>query len=160
MRCHSLRHYGKVKDPTVENLLPDFNFDYPIGRRLASTGRTWSVVLMVVDSADFDGSFPRKVAKLVHATIEENHKAWKEGKPANLPRMVLVVTKIDLLPSTVEPVSLEPWVKRRARAGGAGKNNIMSFHFVSAMKDWGLKNLVDDVVGLAGPRGCVWAVGA
>jgi hypothetical protein len=30
MRCHSLRHYGKVKDPTVENLLPDFDFDYTI----------------------------------------------------------------------------------------------------------------------------------
>jgi hypothetical protein len=90
----------------VENLLPDFDFDYTIGRRLASTGGTRSVVLMVVDSADFDGSFPRKMAKLVSATIEENHKAWKEGKPANLPRMVLVVTKIDLLPSTVEPVRL------------------------------------------------------
>ncbi|KAE8037001.1 hypothetical protein FH972_009628 [Carpinus fangiana] len=159
-RCHSLRHYGKVKDPTVENLLPDFDFDYTIGRRLASTGGTRSVVLMVVDSVDFDGSFPRKVAKLVTATIEENHKAWKEGKPANLPRMVLVVTKIDLLPSTVEPVRLERWVKRQARAGGAGQNTITSFHFVSAVKDWGLKNLVDDVVGLAGPRGCVWTVGA
>jgi hypothetical protein len=159
-RCHSLRHYGKVKDPTVENLLPDFDFEYTIGRRLASTGGTRSVVLMVVDSADFDGSFPRKVAKLVSATIEENHKAWKEGKPANLPRMVLVVTKIDLLPSTVEPVRLERWVKRQARAGGAGQNTITSFHFVSAVKDWGLKNLVDDVLGLAGPRGCVWTVGA
>jgi hypothetical protein len=111
-RCHSLRHYGKVKDPTVENLLLDFDFDYTIGRRLALTSGTRSVVLMVVDSADFDGSFPRKVAKLVSTTIEENHKAWKEGKPVNLPRMVLVVTKIDLLLSTVEPVSLEHWVKR------------------------------------------------
>jgi ribosome biogenesis GTPase A len=157
-RCHSLRHYGKVKDPTVENLLPDFDFDHTIGRRLASTGGTRSVVLMVVDSADFDGSFPRKVAKLLSATIEENRKAWKEGKPANLPRMVLVVTKIDLLPSTVGPVRLEHWVRRRAREGGAGK--ITSLHFVSAVRDWGLKNLVHDVVGLAGPRGCVWAVGA
>ncbi|KAE8009234.1 hypothetical protein FH972_005683 [Carpinus fangiana] len=77
-RCHSLRYYGKVKDPTVENLLPDFDFDYTIGRRLALTGGTRSVVLMVVDSSNFDGSFPRKVAKLVSATIEENHKAWKK----------------------------------------------------------------------------------
>jgi hypothetical protein len=74
--------------------------------------------------------------------------------------MVLVVMKIDLLPSTVEPVSLECWVKRRARAGGVGKDNITSFHFVSAVKDWGLKNLVDDVVGLIGSRGCMWAVEA
>jgi hypothetical protein len=77
VRCHSLRHYGKVRDSTVENLLSDFNFDHTINRRLASTGGTRSVVLMVVDSADFDGSFPRKVAKLLSATIEENLKAWK-----------------------------------------------------------------------------------
>jgi hypothetical protein len=115
---------------------------------------------MVVDSADFDGSFPRKVAKLVSTTIKENHKAWKEGKSTNLPRMVLVVMKINLLPSTVEPMSLERWVKRQARAGGANKKNITSFHFVSTVKDWGLKNLVDNVVGLAGLRGCVWTVGA
>ena len=51
-------------------------------------------------------------------TIEENQKAWKEGKPANLPRMVLVVTKIDLLPSIVGPVRLEHWVRRRARGRG------------------------------------------
>ena len=29
-RCHSLRHYGKVKDPIVENLRPDFDFDHTI----------------------------------------------------------------------------------------------------------------------------------
>jgi hypothetical protein len=61
--------------PTVENLLPNFDFDYTIRRRLASTGGTRTVVLMVVDSADFDCSFPQKVAKLVSTTIEENHKA-------------------------------------------------------------------------------------
>jgi hypothetical protein len=76
-RCHSLRHYGKVKDPTVENLVLDFDFDHTIGRRLDSTGGTRSVVLMVMDSADFDGSFPRKVAKLLLTTTEENRKAWK-----------------------------------------------------------------------------------
>jgi hypothetical protein len=76
-QCHSLRHYGKVRDPTVENLLSDFNFDHTIGRRLVLTSGTRSVVLMVMDSANFDGLFPRKVAKLLLATIEENLKAWK-----------------------------------------------------------------------------------
>lgn len=33
-------------------------------------------------------------------------------------------------------------------------------HLVSALRDWGLKNLFDDVVGLAGLRGNVWAIGA
>ncbi|XP_004228652.1 GTP-binding protein BRASSINAZOLE INSENSITIVE PALE GREEN 2, chloroplastic [Solanum lycopersicum] len=157
-RCHSLRHYGKVKDPSVENLLPDFDFDHTVGRRLMSSSGARTVVLMVVDASDFDGSFPRKVAQLVSRTIEENSRAWKEGKSGNVPRMVLVVTKIDLLPSSLSPTRLEHWVRTRAREGGAIK--LTSVHMVSAVKDWGVKNLIDDVVGLAGPRGHIWAVGA
>ncbi|XP_077211795.1 P-loop containing nucleoside triphosphate hydrolases superfamily protein [Tasmannia lanceolata] len=157
-RCHSLRHYGKVKDPTVENLLPDFDFDHTIGRKLVTASGTRSVVLMVVDAADFDGSFPKKVAKLVSNTIDENSAAWKEGKPGNVPRVVLVVTKIDLLPQSISPTRLEHWVRQRAREGGA--NKLTSVHMVSAIRDWGLKNLVDDVQELAGLRGNVWAIGA
>lgn len=157
-RCHSLRHYGKVKDPSVENLLPDFDFDHTVGRKLASTSGTRSVVLMVVDAVDFDGSFPRKVAKLVSKTIEDNSSAWKQGKSGNVPRVILVVTKIDLLPSSLSPTRLEHWIRQRAREGGIIK--ITSLHMVSALRDWGLQNLVDDIVGLAGSRGSVWTVGA
>lgn len=157
-RCHSLRHYGKVKDPTVENLLPDFDFDHTVGRRLGSASGSRTVVLMVVDAADFDGSFPKKVAKLVSATIEENSSAWKEGKSGNIPRVLLVVTKIDLLPSSLSPTRFEHWVRQRAREGGLVR--IAKLHFVSAVRDWGLKNLVEDVVELAGNRGNVWAIGA
>ncbi|GAB4856107.1 hypothetical protein Ancab_024747 [Ancistrocladus abbreviatus] len=157
-RCHSLRHYGKVKDSSVENLLPDFDFDHTIGRKLATTTGSRSVVLMVVDAADFDGSFPKKVAKLVSATIDECSRAWKEGKSGNVPRVVLVLTKLDLLPSSISPTRLEHWVRQRAREGGL--NRLTSLHMVSAVRDWGLKNLIDDVIGLAGPRGNVWAIGA
>ncbi|XP_019152178.1 PREDICTED: GTP-binding protein BRASSINAZOLE INSENSITIVE PALE GREEN 2, chloroplastic [Ipomoea nil] len=157
-RCHSLRHYGKVKDPSVENLLPDFDFDHTVGRRLMSVTGARTVVLMVVDASDFDGSFPRIVAKLVSKTIEENSRAWKEGKSGNVPRIVLVVTKIDLLPSSISPTGLEHWVRTRAREGGAIK--LTSVHLVSAIRNWGVKNLVNDVVALAGSRGHVWAVGA
>ncbi|XP_047954918.1 GTP-binding protein BRASSINAZOLE INSENSITIVE PALE GREEN 2, chloroplastic [Salvia hispanica] len=157
-RCHSLRHYQKVKDPGVENLLPDFDFDHTVGRRLMSISGARTVVLLVVDAADFDGSFPRKVANLVSNTIDENARSWKEGKSGNIPRIVLVVTKIDLLPSSISPTRLEHWVRTQAREGGAGR--LASVHLVSAVRDWGLKTLVDDVVTFAGPRGHVWAVGA
>ncbi|KAF9598208.1 hypothetical protein IFM89_025847 [Coptis chinensis] len=80
VRCQSLRHYGKVKDATVENLLPDFDFDHTIGRKLVTSIRTRSIVLMVVDASDFDGAFPRNVAKLVSESIDENLTAWKNGK--------------------------------------------------------------------------------
>ncbi|KAK7830747.1 gtp-binding protein brassinazole insensitive pale green 2 [Quercus suber] len=102
-RCHTLRHYGNVKDPTVENLLPDFDFDHTVGRRLALTGGMQSVVLMVVDATDFDGSFLRKVARLVSEKIGKNSKVLKQGKSGNLPRMVMEVTKIDLLPTELSP---------------------------------------------------------
>lgn len=157
-RCHSLRHYGRVKDSSVENLLPDFDFDHTIGRKLVSASGSRSVVLMVVDAVDFDGSFPRKVARLVSATIEENSAAWKQGKPGNVPRVVLVVTKIDLLPQSISPTRFEHWVRQRAREGGA--NKLTSVHLVSALRDWGLKNLVEDVRELAGTRGNVWTIGA
>ncbi|KAL5832261.1 hypothetical protein ACOSQ4_017615 [Xanthoceras sorbifolium] len=157
-RCHALRHYGKVKDPTVENLLPDFDFDHTVGRKLMSATGTRSVVLMVVDASDFDGSFPRKVARIVSETIEENKIAWKEGKSGNLPRVVLVVTKIDLLPTSLSPTRFEHWVRQRAREGGISR--ITKLHLVSAVKNWGLKGLIDDVVDLAGKRGNVWAIGA
>ncbi|PHT93764.1 hypothetical protein T459_01646 [Capsicum annuum] len=35
-RCHSLRLYEKVKDPSVENLLPNFDFDHAVELHLKS----------------------------------------------------------------------------------------------------------------------------
>ncbi|KAL3850402.1 hypothetical protein ACJIZ3_012284 [Penstemon smallii] len=157
-RCHNLRHYAKVIDPSVENLLPDFDFDHTVGKKLMSISGARTVVLLVVDATDFDGSFPKKVANLLSKTIDENTRSWKEGKSGNVPRILLVVTKIDLLPSDISPTGLEHWVRTRAREGGAGK--LTSVHLVSAIKEWGVKNLVDDVVKFAGQRGNVWAVGA
>ncbi|CAN8246580.1 unnamed protein product [Cochlearia groenlandica] len=157
-RCHSLRHYGRVKDPTVENLLPDFDFDHTVGRRLGSASGARTVVLMVVDASDFDGSFPTRVAKLVSRTIDDNNTAWKEGRSGNVPRVVVVVTKIDLLPSSLSPTRFEHWVRQRAREGGLSK--ITKLHFVSPVKNWGIKDLIDDVAAMAGKRGNVWAVGS
>lgn len=59
-RCHSLRNYGQVKNQTAENLIPDFDFDRLISTRLMNPSGSGSstVVVMVVDCVDFDGSFP------------------------------------------------------------------------------------------------------
>ena len=118
-----------MKDPTVENLLLDFNFDHTVGRRLASTGGTRSVV----DATDFDGSFLRKVARLVSETIEENSEVLKQGMSGNLPRMVMVVTKIDLLPTELSPTRLEHWVRQRAREGGAARK-LTNVHIIKGKR--------------------------
>ncbi|PKU83285.1 NO-associated protein 1, chloroplastic/mitochondrial [Dendrobium catenatum] len=157
-RCHSLRHYGRVKDSSAENLLPDFDFDCMIAPKIASPSGPRSVVLFVVDSTDFDGSFPRKVSRLLSTSIDHNALAWKESKSANIPRIILVVTKLDLLPSSVSQEMLNEWTRRRANILGAVK--LAGLHLVSAVRDWGVRNLVEQVAEFAGPRGNVWAVGA
>ncbi|XP_072994184.1 GTP-binding protein BRASSINAZOLE INSENSITIVE PALE GREEN 2, chloroplastic isoform X1 [Typha latifolia] len=158
-RCHSLRHYGQVKNPSAENLLPDFDFDRAVAPKMASPSGPRNVVLMVVDAADFDGSFPRKVARLVSASIDAHSANWKRNEPANVPRVVLVVSKVDLLPpSSISPDWLEEWARKRARVGGVIK--LAGVHLVSAAKNWGVRELVEHVRELAGARGNVWAVGA
>lgn len=160
-RCHSLRHYGRVKDSAAENLLPEFDFDHTVGRKISASGGARSVVLAVVDSSDFDGSFPRRAARAVsEAAGSGNSKAWKEGKPGNVPRLVLVATKIDLLPRSVGPTALDQWVRNRAREGCENGLKLAAVHLVSSVRGWGVQNLIEAVAAMAGPRGRVWAVGA
>ena len=85
-RCHLLRHYGKVKDPTVENLLPEVDFEHTVGKRLVSTSGTRSVVLMVVDASDFDGS---------------GHHAWGIKKP-----LCWILLQASIMPYFPLPLSL------------------------------------------------------
>ncbi|CAL0326617.1 unnamed protein product [Lupinus luteus] len=157
-RCHSLRNYGQVKNQTVENLIPDFDFDRLISTRLMNPSGSGSstVVVMVVDCVDFDGSFPRTAAKMLFKALERVQVNSKQGK--KLPKLVLVATKVDLLPSQISPTRLDRWVRHRANAGGAPK--LSGVYLVSSRKDLGVRNLLSFVKDLAGPRGNVWVLGA
>ena len=157
-RCHSLRNYGQVKNQTAENLIPDFDFDRLISTRLMNPSGNGSanVVVMVVDCVDFDGSFPRTAAKSLFKALERIQDNSKKGK--KLPKLVLVATKIDLLPSQVSPTRLDRWVRHRASAVGAPK--LSRVYLVSARKDLGVRNLLSFIKDLAGPRGNVWVIGA
>jgi ribosome biogenesis GTPase A len=160
-RCHSLRHYGRVKHPDAERLLPDFDFVAAVGPRLASPSGARSLVLLLADASDFDGSFPRAVARLVAAAGEAHRKDWKHGAPANLPRALLVVTKLDLLPTpSLSPEDVHAWAHSRARAGAGADLRLAGVHLVSAARGWGVRDLLDHVRELTGARGNVWAVGA
>ncbi|KAG9450097.1 hypothetical protein H6P81_010062 [Aristolochia fimbriata] len=155
-RCHSLRNYGQVKNQNVENLIPDFDFDRLIATRIMKTsGNSSNVVVLVVDSVDFDGSFPKQAAKSLFKALEANKKG---SKSKELPKLVLVATKVDLLPSQISPARLDKWVRGRAKAGGAPR--LSGVYLVSARKDLGVRNLLSFVKDLAGPRGNVWVVGA
>ncbi|KAK3446613.1 hypothetical protein EUGRSUZ_A02292 [Eucalyptus grandis] len=157
-RCHSLRNYGHVKNQAAENLIPDFDFDRLITTRLMKpTGNANStVVVMVVDCVDFDGSFPKRAAKTLFEALEGTKNDLKLNK--KLPKLVLVATKVDLLPSQISPSRLDSWVRHRAKAGGAPK--LSGVYMVSSRKDLGVRNLLAFIKELAGPRGNVWVVGA
>ncbi|RAL39827.1 hypothetical protein DM860_013028 [Cuscuta australis] len=158
-RCHSLRNYGHVKNQKAENLIPDFDFDRLIATRLVkpSGNADATVVLMVVDCLDFDGSFPKRAASSLFKALEGSQReGLKQSK--RLPKLVLVATKVDLLPSQVSPERLDKWVRRRAKANGASK--LSGVYLVSARKDLGVRNLLGFVKELAGPRGNVWVIGA
>ncbi|KAJ6835899.1 GTP-binding protein BRASSINAZOLE INSENSITIVE PALE GREEN 2, chloroplastic [Iris pallida] len=113
------------------------------------------LVVMVVDCVDFDGSFPKRAAKSLFKALEGNKKNLKL---ARLPKLVLVATKVDLLPSQISPARLDSWVRNRAKAAGAPK--LSGVFLVSARKDLGVRNLIKFIKELAGPRGNVWVVGA
>ncbi|XP_074276788.1 GTP-binding protein BRASSINAZOLE INSENSITIVE PALE GREEN 2, chloroplastic [Silene latifolia] len=155
-RCHSLRNYGQVKNQTAENLIPDFDFDRLISTRLMKpTTADSTVVVMVVDCVDFDGSFPKRASRSLFKALEGNHDAKASKK---LPKLVLVATKVDLLPSQISPTRLDRWVRHRARALGAPKLNAV--YLVSSRKDLGVRNLLSFIKEMAGPRGHVWVIGA
>ncbi|KAL1191559.1 GTP-binding protein BRASSINAZOLE INSENSITIVE PALE GREEN 2 [Cardamine amara subsp. amara] len=157
-RCHSLRNYGQVKNQAAENLLPDFDFDRLISTRLIKpmSNSSTTVVVMVVDCVDFDGSFPKRAAKSLFKVLQKAENDPKGSK--NLPKLVLVATKVDLLPTQISPARLDRWVRHRAKAGGAPK--LSGVYMVSARKDLGVKNLLAYIKELAGPRGNVWVIGA
>lgn len=158
-RCHSLRNYGQVKNQTAENLIPDFDFDRLITTRLmkiTSRSADSTVVVMVVDCVDFDGSFPKGAAKSLFKALEGSQGNQKISK--KLPKLVLVATKVDLLPSQISPTRLDRWVRHRAKANGAPK--LSAVYLVSSRKDLGVRNLLTFIKELAGPRGNVWVIGA
>ncbi|GJM99865.1 hypothetical protein PR202_ga17004 [Eleusine coracana subsp. coracana] len=153
-RCHSLRNYGLVKNDKAENLIPDFDFDRFISSRLMKRSAGTPVVVMVVDCSDFDGSFPKRAAKSLFKALEGRGKS----KLNETPRLVLVGTKVDLLPWQQMGVRLERWVRGRAKAFGAPK--LDAVFLVSVHKDLAVRNLLSYIKESAGPRSNVWVIGA
>ncbi|XP_062232958.1 GTP-binding protein BRASSINAZOLE INSENSITIVE PALE GREEN 2, chloroplastic [Phragmites australis] len=153
-RCHSLRNYGLVKNDKAENLIPDFDFDRFISSRLMKRSAGTPVIVMVVDCADFDGSFPKRAAKSLFKALEGRGNS----KLSETPRLVLVGTKVDLLPWQQMGARLDRWVRGRAKAFGAPK--LDAVFLISVHKDLAVRNLISYIKDSAGPRSNVWVIGA
>ncbi|PHT58949.1 hypothetical protein CQW23_01312 [Capsicum baccatum] len=77
-RCHSLRLYEKVKDPSVENLLPNFDFAHAVGLNIGlergqeRVGRLkLTSVLMILTR------LTREEQKLVHISKELKPRTYR-----------------------------------------------------------------------------------
>ncbi|OAY77220.1 Uncharacterized protein YqeH, partial [Ananas comosus] len=156
-RCHSLRHYGRVKEQGAENLLPDFDFDRAVAPRMTSPSGPRSVVLAVVDAADFDGSFPRRLARLAAAAAAAHSDAWRRRAPPTPPASSSPPPSSTSSPSPTPP----PPPPRRSRSGRArARTPRARGGWRAAARGWGVRALLERARELAGPRGNVWAVGA
>ncbi|KAG7671412.1 hypothetical protein Ndes2526A_g02061 [Nannochloris sp. 'desiccata'] len=155
-RCYSLNHYGKVKSAEAESALPGFDFGRVIGTRINMQKFRRSVVLMVVDLGDFDGSLPRAAIK---SLLPPGYRGADEGNrlPSTF-RLVVAANKSDLLPSVATNLRIENWVRRRMAQGGLPRPS--AIHIVSSQKGAGVKGLLADLQAAVGTRGDVWVVGA
>lgn len=155
-RCHGLAFSGRVRSAAAEARLPPFSFDRLVGSRVrAAASRGSPVLLLVVDVADFDGSFPHEAAAL----------ASELGPSACA--VVLACTKADLLPKAAQPARLEAWARARCRAAGLGPGSLAAVRFVGAPARFGVASLAAALEAATAGRpgggagaGDVWVVGA
>ncbi|EIE24775.1 hypothetical protein COCSUDRAFT_10321, partial [Coccomyxa subellipsoidea C-169] len=153
-RCYSLSHYGQVKSARAEADLPQFDLGQKVGRKIGLTRHRRAVVLCVVDAADFDGSLPRTALQALFSNIEGYQVILGKGDV----RFVLAVNKADLLPAQATAERLEKWIRMRAKQGGMPKPT--SVELVSALKGWGVEQLLVRLHREVGTTGDVWVVGA
>ena len=155
-RCYSLKHYGKVKSLVAETALPDFDLGKSVGRTITLRQFRRSVVVAVVDLADFDGSLPRKAIMSLLPTAEARNKPAKTLDGSF--RFIIVANKADLLPKQATKARLEQWVRKRVEEGGLPRPS--SVYIVSSHTQNGVRSLLVDVQKSVGSRGDVWVVGA
>lgn len=155
-RCYSLRHYGRVKSAIAETTLPGFDFAKAVGRKLSLQKFRRSIVLMVVDLSDFDGSLPRAAIRSLLPPHVPTFDVSKSPPPTF--RLIVAANKFDLLPKAATRNRLEVWVRRRMAQGGLPRPHAV--HIVSSTDGFGIPSLLADLQSSVGTRGDVWVIGA
>ena len=144
-----LPSHSRVKSVAADALLPGFDFEATVGARLRKAAtRTRPVVVLVVDLADFDGSFPAVAARSLSAIGDSLH-------------IILACTKADLLPRSSSPARLDQWVRARAKQGGLSAP-LTAVQLVGSPVKYGVSSLAVCLEELAASRSGaeVWVVGA
>ena len=146
-RCYSLRNYGKVKNQAAEILMPSFDFARVVGDRLSRLGPGSAVVLLLVDVVDFDASFPVDAVDFLHPYVMNETVD-----------VLLVGTKVDLLPTQCTRTRVSSFCRRRAKTFGLSRAS--GVHLVSAHTGMGVNLLSEQLEQLLEEGREVWVVGA
>ena len=146
-RCYSPRNYGKVKNEAAEILMPSFDFGRVVGDRLSKVGPGGAVVLLLVDLIDFDGSFPVDAVDVISPYVANESVD-----------VLLVGTKVDLLPTQCTRARVTSFVRRRAK--DLGLKRASGVHLVSAHSGMGVNILSEQLETLLDEGREVWVVGA
>ena len=119
-RCYRIKHYNEVVSVPMD--------DADFLRILNGIGTTKSLVVMVVDIIDFNGSW----LKGIHRFVGDNP-------------VMLVGNKLDLLPKAINPNRLINWMKYEAKQLGLKPVDVV---LLSAGKGIGIDRLVDAMSNL------------
>ena len=158
-RCYSLKHYGKVKSSEAELVLPEFDVAKAIGDAMALRQFRRTIILIVVDLVDFDGSLPRSTIQSMMLLL--GGMSGSSFKKESNFSVVVAANKSDLLPKEATASRLEQWVRRRISQGGLPRPS--SVHIVSSYTRFGVNELVIDLqksLRNATGGGDVWVIGA
>lgn len=118
-RCFSLQHYGRLSPVKVP-----FRSFKSVLRRLYPQD---CVLVQVLDAFDIQGSLVPDLGKLVG-----RHKP-----------VILVLNKVDLLPSGASRTRLQKWVRQAAKSLDVG--HVAAVHCVSAATGEGVAEAVRDI---------------
>ena len=148
-RCFSLRNYGKVKNPLVEDQLPSFDVASKLCQRIINVKGIRQVLLCVVDVTDFDGSIPTQTLNRIFSDSQIKEK--------NL-SFIIAVNKVDLLPRIASDQRLQTWTKKQIRGLDLPKD--VSIKLVSAAVGKGIPELASTLESKVGQYGHLWVFGA
>lgn len=148
-RCFSLRNYGKVKNPEIEDQLPSFDVASKLCTRIANIKGIRQVLLCVVDITDFDGSLPVQTLSRIFSDPQIREKNVS---------VVLALNKLDLLPRVASDQRLRTWAKRQISSLDLPQD--VSVKLVSAAVGKGIPDLAATLQAKIGQYGHLWVFGA
>jgi ribosome biogenesis GTPase A len=148
-RCFSIRNYGKVKNPEIEDQLPSFDVASKLCSRIANIKGIRQVLLCVVDITDFDGSIPTETLSRLFSDPQIAQKNIS---------FIFALNKVDLLPRVASDQRLQAWTRRQISSLNLPED--VSVKLVSAVAGKGIADLAGTLQSKVGQYGHLWVFGA